>query len=42
MWKNYFQLLNVCIRQIEMHTAETLVSGPFLLSLKLHCEAEKV
>jgi hypothetical protein len=36
MWKNYFsQLLNVRIRQIEIHTAEPLVHGPNLLRLKL-------
>jgi hypothetical protein len=35
-WKNYFsQVLNVRIRQIEVHTAEPLVHGPILLRLKL-------
>jgi hypothetical protein len=35
-WKNYYyQLLNVCIRQIEILTAEPLVRGPMLLRLKL-------
>jgi hypothetical protein len=34
-WKNYAQLLNVHIRQIEIHTAEPLVRGPILLRLKL-------
>jgi hypothetical protein len=35
-WKNYFShLWNVCIRQIEIHTAEPLVLGPVLLRLKL-------
>jgi hypothetical protein len=34
--KNYFsQLLNVRIRQIEIHTAEPLLHGPILLRLKL-------
>jgi hypothetical protein len=34
-WKNYFsQLLNVRIRQIEIHTAEPVVHGPILLRLK--------
>jgi hypothetical protein len=34
-WKNYSQLLNVRIRQIEIHTAESLVHGLILLRLKL-------
>jgi hypothetical protein len=35
-WKNYYyQLLNICIRQIEIHTAEPLVCGPILLRFKL-------
>jgi hypothetical protein len=35
-WKNcYSQLLNVHIRQIEIHKAEPLVHGPILLRLKL-------
>jgi hypothetical protein len=33
--KNYSQLLNVHIRQIEILTAEPLVHGPILLRLKL-------
>jgi hypothetical protein len=45
-WKNYFsQLLNVHdisdARQLEMHMAEPLVSGPVLLSLKLLLQSGK-
>jgi hypothetical protein len=41
-WKNYFaQLLNVCIRQIEIRTAEPLVCGPILLRLKLLLQSRK-
>jgi hypothetical protein len=41
-WKTYFsQLLNVRIRQIEIHTAEPLVHGPILLRLKLLLQSGK-
>jgi hypothetical protein len=33
--KNCSHLLNMCVRQIEIHTAEPLVCGPILLRLKL-------
>jgi hypothetical protein len=35
-WKNYYpQLLNVRIRQVEIHAAEPLVLGPFEVEIAI-------